>query len=102
MPTLFLLFNHQFTPAQHQAARAELDVQEVVPLPPHLQDLWGQIPPDRMTNLVVSGQTWRSLDRPGGLSYWVGGRPGGLRTDLEAYGQTWRPTDRPGGLSYWG
>ena len=46
MPSLFLLFNHQFTPAQHQAAREELGVQAVVSLPPQLQDLWGQIPPD--------------------------------------------------------
>jgi hypothetical protein len=46
MPTLFLLFNHQFTPAQHQAAREELGVRQVVSLPPRLQDLWGQMPPE--------------------------------------------------------
>ena len=46
MPTLFLLFNHQFTPAQYQAAREELGVLQVVSMPPPLQDLWGQIPPD--------------------------------------------------------
>jgi hypothetical protein len=41
---LFLLFNHELTPTQRQAALEELGVGELTPLPPALQRLWRQIP----------------------------------------------------------
>lgn len=49
MPTLFLLFNHRITAAQDTAAREQLGVTEVISLPPELQQLWGQVPPERPT-----------------------------------------------------
>ena len=45
-PTLFLLFNHTFSPAQAQAAAAQLGVGEIVALPAALQALWSQVPAD--------------------------------------------------------
>ncbi len=45
-PTLFLIFNHTITPEQERAARAQLGVEELISLPPELQGLWSQIPPD--------------------------------------------------------
>jgi hypothetical protein len=44
--TLFLLFNHKFTPLQEREAAAVLGVTSVVTLPAGLQDLWSDIPPD--------------------------------------------------------
>ena len=46
MPTLFLLFNHQFTAEQEADARVSLGVERIVSLPPDLQELWSQIPAD--------------------------------------------------------
>ncbi len=45
-PTLFLIFNHTVTPDQEQAARLQLGVGQIVPLPPELQELWSQVPPE--------------------------------------------------------
>jgi hypothetical protein len=45
MSTLFLLFNHQLTPLQESDAQASLGAERIVPLPPELQELWGNIPP---------------------------------------------------------
>jgi len=47
MATLFLLFNHQFTPFQETDARTSLGVAVTVPLPAELQELWSAIPPER-------------------------------------------------------
>jgi hypothetical protein len=47
LATLFLLFNHQFTPEQEADARRSLWVKRTVSLPADLQDLWSNIPPDR-------------------------------------------------------
>lgn len=44
--SLFLLFNHQFTPEQDADARASLGVNRVVKLPEDLQAIWAAIPPD--------------------------------------------------------
>ncbi len=44
--TLFLIFNHQFTPAQDEDARSSLGVDRIVPLPPDMQRLWSAIPPE--------------------------------------------------------
>ncbi len=46
MPTLFLLFNHHFTPGQEAAAREQLGVERIAVLPPELQKRWSQIPAD--------------------------------------------------------
>jgi hypothetical protein len=46
MSTLFLLFNHQFTPFQETDARTSLGVDPIVSLPPDLQALWSNIPPE--------------------------------------------------------
>jgi hypothetical protein len=46
MPTLFLIFNHQFTEAQASDARASLGIQHIISLPSNLQDQWSHIPPD--------------------------------------------------------
>jgi len=43
---LFLIFNHRFTAAQEIAARRQLGIERIVPLPSNLQKLWSQIPPD--------------------------------------------------------
>ena len=45
LSSLFLLFNHQFTPAQESDARAALGVENIVGLPPDLRELWSNIPP---------------------------------------------------------
>lgn len=45
-PNLFLLFNHRFTAAQHNAAQEQLGVRKIITLPPELQQLWSQIPPE--------------------------------------------------------
>ncbi len=45
-PSLFLIFNHTFTAAQEQAAAGQLGVGEIVALPPELQALWSQVPPE--------------------------------------------------------
>lgn len=65
---LFLLFNHRFTPEQLGEAQEELGVTEVVPLPPELQDLWGQIPPDLsgLTDYLAPFRDWLAqAARPG-------------------------------------
>ncbi|MGQ9921969.1 MAG: CRISPR-associated protein Csx20 [Desulfobacca sp.] len=45
-PSLFLLFNHTFTPVQEEAAVAQLGVGAIVALPAALQALWSQVPPE--------------------------------------------------------
>ena len=43
---LFLIFNHQFTPAQEADARASLDVSSIETMPENIKEIWGSIPPD--------------------------------------------------------
>jgi len=45
-PSLFLLFNHQFTSDQEADARASLGVERIKSLPEDLQRIWSDIPPD--------------------------------------------------------
>ncbi len=44
--SLFLLFNHHFTPEQEADSTASLGVEGIVVLPAHLQEIWSSIPPD--------------------------------------------------------
>lgn len=44
--TLFLIFNHQFTPLQEADARASLGVDRIVALPDEVRRVWGNVPPD--------------------------------------------------------
>jgi hypothetical protein len=46
VPPLFLLFNQRVTAAQDKAARQQLGVAHIIPLPPELQPIWSQIPPE--------------------------------------------------------
>ncbi len=67
-PTLFLIFNHAFTPGQEQAAVRQLGVGRIVALPPELQELWSQIPPDvaEIAAYLQPVQEWlASQARPG-------------------------------------
>jgi hypothetical protein len=45
MSTLFLIFNHHFTPEQEADARLSLGVKKIIPLPTELQERWRDIPP---------------------------------------------------------
>jgi hypothetical protein len=44
--TLFLIFNHTITDTQRADARSSLRVDRIVTLPPDLQEIWSNIPPD--------------------------------------------------------
>ena len=46
MSSLFLIFNHRITPLQKDDARNSLGIRRIIPLPPELQEIWGNIPPD--------------------------------------------------------
>ncbi|MEI7997269.1 MAG: CRISPR-associated protein Csx20 [Methylococcaceae bacterium] len=46
MSDLYLIFNHQLTTIQEQAAASELGISSIHRLTPELQSLWGQIPSD--------------------------------------------------------
>ncbi len=46
MKKMFLLFSHRLTTLQEEDAKKSLKVEEFVYLPPVLQDLWSNIPPD--------------------------------------------------------
>jgi hypothetical protein len=43
---MFLLFSHTLTPLQKEDAKKSFGVDEFVSLPPDLQDLWSNIPPE--------------------------------------------------------
>lgn len=43
---LFLIFNHKLSEEQEKEAREVLKVEEILSLPPQLQDFWSSIPPD--------------------------------------------------------
>ncbi len=68
MPTLFLIFNHHFTPAQQIDARQQLGLEQIVNPPSELQRLWSQIPPElaKLIPYLEPLQTWlRSQAQPG-------------------------------------
>lgn len=44
--TLFLVFNHTFTPAQEADARASLGVERIEPMPAAEGAVWGHVPAD--------------------------------------------------------
>ena len=46
MPDLFVIFNHRVTKLQEEDAVRSLGVQRIIELPPHLKEIWSDIPPD--------------------------------------------------------
>ncbi|MBM4285360.1 MAG: hypothetical protein FJ128_08930 [Deltaproteobacteria bacterium] len=77
---LFLIFNHDLTPVQREAARRELGVVRFEPLPPHLARRWGQIPPDlaELSPFLAPFREWLAQQaRPGDLVL-IQGDPGAV------------------------
>jgi len=52
MPKMFLLFSHKLTEQQIADAKESLGVEGFVRLPPKLQELWSDVPPD-ITDLAL-------------------------------------------------
>jgi len=48
-PALHLFFSHALTSEQEQDARESLGIGSICPLPPALQSLWSNIPPEAQT-----------------------------------------------------
>jgi hypothetical protein len=46
MPSFFLLFNHRLSAEQEADARNSLSATDFIYLPPDLQALWSQVPPE--------------------------------------------------------
>lgn len=46
MKQIFLLFSHQLTPAQQDELQKKFGINKVVYLPPELQIIWSNIPPE--------------------------------------------------------
>ncbi|MDL1970754.1 MAG: CRISPR-associated protein Csx20 [Candidatus Desulfofervidaceae bacterium] len=46
MPTIYLLFSHKLTPEQEKDLKENWQVENIISLPPELQYLWSQVPPD--------------------------------------------------------
>ena len=44
--SLFLIFNHNITPAQESDARSSLGVERILKMPSDIREIWEQIPPD--------------------------------------------------------
>lgn len=67
-PNLFLLFNHRCTAAQKDAAQEQLGVTGIITLPPELQQLWSQIPPDRpaLAPYLEPVQSWLAAQAQAG------------------------------------
>lgn len=66
--TLFLIFNHTFTEAQKADALASLGVVRIVRPPEHVQEVWGQIPPDlaAISDYLAPVREWLvKVARPG-------------------------------------
>jgi hypothetical protein len=59
---LFLIFNHHLTQIQKDDARLSLDIRQLVKLPPDLEQLWCQIPPDlpEIDDYLAPIKTWLS------------------------------------------
>ncbi|WP_456325673.1 CRISPR-associated protein Csx20 [Desulfonauticus submarinus] len=46
MPNIYLLFSHKLTPEQERDLKQNWRVKEFIYLPPELQTLWSNVPPD--------------------------------------------------------
>ena len=68
MPSLFLIFNHQFTPDQEADARRTLEVTRFIPLPEELQEQWSNVPPDftALTDYLKPLHDWISVQAQAG------------------------------------
>lgn len=81
MKTLYLLFSHRLTAEQERDARASLGVVSFVPLPPELQQLWSNLPPEL--------EDIRPLLEP--VKQWLtaNARPGDMALVTGDFGATW-------------
>ncbi|MBU4184630.1 MAG: hypothetical protein KKC23_00200 [Proteobacteria bacterium] len=57
---LFLIFNHEITPAQKNDALSSFGIQQIISMPPDLKELWRQVPPDltEISNYVGPVKDW--------------------------------------------
>ena len=46
MKKMFLIFSHKLTPKQTEDAQKNLNIDEFIPLPKELQQIWSNIPPE--------------------------------------------------------
>ena len=62
-PSLYLIFNHQITVRQKQDAQESLGVDKIIELPPVLDTIWRQIPPDleSIKNYLDPVKDWLAL-----------------------------------------
>ena len=44
--SLFLIFNHNITPAQERDARKSLGIERIIVMPFDIREIWAQVPPD--------------------------------------------------------
>jgi hypothetical protein len=77
--SLFLIFNHQFTPEQKEDARSELGVHKIVTLPEDLRRLWSDIPPcePEIKSFLNPIETWLSTQAQKGDYVLIQGDFGG-------------------------
>ena len=58
--SLFLIFNHRLTEIQKKDAYSSLGISRIIDLPPDLEKLWQQIPPDmlKIDDYLAPIKTW--------------------------------------------
>ena len=63
MRQMFLLFNHNLTPAQQADAQKRFGIENFVPLPDDLQRIWSQIPAEAASLDPLLAPVWQWLDQ---------------------------------------
>jgi len=53
MPDLYLMFSHKLTEEQKKDAYNNLKCDHIIPLPPPLQKIWSNIPPDEDIAVII-------------------------------------------------
>ena len=58
--SLFLIFNHEITLLQETDARRSLGIEQIICLPPDLEKLWRQVPPEKadISNYLEPIKVW--------------------------------------------